>query len=456
MESLAGSLAKNISNVAYESLPDATIQRAKERILDIVAAILAGASAWDYTDTLTHTLSSVFPTGDATLFGQKEKQSLPVAAMINASLGHSLELDDGHKNAGVHAGTVVIPVAFALGEAMHVSGKKLLTAITIGYDVAYRFATNMSPLLIQKGFHPSAICGGVGATATAGMLLSLNDSQMANALALCAIQVAGLMEATQSGQASKSVMVGHSALTAVLSAYCAKGGIPGPTLAFEGKAGLLQAMSTDVNARKITEGFGERFLIEDTYVKLYPTCRHTHAAIEGIIAMKNEHGFRNSDIDAITVGTFPIAFTLTGKIHRPTTSQDAQFSLAYCVATALLTGGFGMKDLEVQSLNIPERQELDRKVDVYIDDDISAVFPEKRGALLKIRLTDGRVLQKSVFTLKGSPDMPIGWEDLLVKFRNSSGSRFDDANVKAIAESLAHVESLEDITPLVRLLGSTC
>jgi 2-methylcitrate dehydratase PrpD len=452
--SVASEIAKFIVETNYQDLPEMTIQHAKERILDILSAIIAGASTWNYTLNLVKSFADILTGSECTLIGFNQKGALPSAAMFNSALAHSVELDDGHNNAGVHAGAVVIPVALALSEKFHITGQELINSIVLGYDVAYRLATNMCPALIQKGFHPSAICGGIGAVATASKLIRLNREQTANALALSALQVTGLMEATKSGQASKSLMVGHSTMTAILCAMCAKYGLPGPTFAFEGDTGLFAAVSKDVDWVKVVENFGAPFLISDTYVKLYPTCRHIHAAIEGIIDMKRENGFTADDVERVIIGTFPIAYDLTGLIHEPKTTQDARFSMSYCVATSLLNDNFGMKDLEIESLSLAERRTLDRKVEVRIDEGIAAKFPKKRGVNINVRLKDGRICGKEVFKLRGSPDIPIGWDDLRIKFMNCASLRFCSSEINEIIRSLSKIDASGDAGDFVRTLAA--
>lgn len=142
--------------------------------------------------------------------------------MINATFAHGIELDDGHKNAGVHCGAAIIPTALTLGSALGCSGKEILTAIVIGYDIVYRLASNMAPYQIKKGFHPSGNDDTIGSMAVAGKLLNLTENQLEQGLGLSALYASGLMEATVTGQASKCIQVGNAVYNGIAAAYYAQ------------------------------------------------------------------------------------------------------------------------------------------------------------------------------------------------------------------------------------------
>lgn len=452
IQSISEELGLFIQNTTYDSLPEDIVMRAKERILDTLAACLAGSYGWEYPEELIDSMGCC-GTGESVVFGRTERKSCAGAAMINAAFAHAVELDDGHRNAGVHAGATIVPTALAVGAKLGSSGKDVLAAIALGYDLTYRFARNMNPAEIEKGFHPSATCGTLGSAAVTAKLLKCSAANSANALGLAGLQAAGLMEATLSGQTSKCVMVGHGALAGILSGFMASNGLPSPQRIFEGKHGFLQAMSRDVPVEEITKDLGERFEISDTYVKLYPTCRHSHVAIEGIAALKEENRFLPDDIEKIAVGTFPIAYNLTGTVHEPKDAASARFSMPFAVAVSLVKGSVGMVDLEGAALQDPLLLSLARKVDVCVDEAITREFPKRRGARIQVFLKDGRTLEKTVFTLKGSPDLPVGWEDLRQKFVDCAAPVFGTEQIRNLVEGIHSFETLPGLSGLTALLA---
>lgn len=456
MEVIAKTLSQFAAGTKYEDLPGDIVQCAKERIIDILSAAMAGASLWEYRNGIIDTSRNMGDSGYSTIIGRKETASFPAAAAINCAYAHSMELDDGHRNAGAHAGAVVIPTALSLAEKLNIDGRHVILAVVIGYDVAYRFARSMSPLLIENGFHPSAVCGTMGAAAVSASLLRLNACQAAKALSLSALFASGLMEITHSGQSSKGAMVGHAAFAGIYSAIMAKNGFSAPEASFSGMSGLFKAMSdNNVDAAKMLEGLGENYEIKDTYVKLYPTCRHTHAPIEGTVALCSEHNIMAEEVQRIDIGTHPVAFNLTGAAGAPCDIQQARFSTPYCVASALINGTFGIVDLKDENINDDRRAQLSSLIHVYVDKEVASEFPKKRGAKIRIELKNGTSFEKTIYNLKGAPELPVGYMDLCDKFKNMAQVSVSEENIRKICGDVQNFEKLAELSAFMRLLKNT-
>ena len=453
LSSTAEKLAKFIFETDFPDLPAETVQCAKERVLDILSAAIAGACSWDCADRLLSAFASFAESGRMTLVGRRERAGFLESAAVNSCFAHAVELDDGHSHAGMHAGAVVVPAVLSMCEKLDTDGRDAIAAVVLGYDVAYRFARSMSPNLIKKGFHPSAICGTVGAAAAAAKLLKLDAARTADALRIAAIQASGLMEATISGQSSKGIMVGHAASTGIASAYFARAGFPGPEQAFEGKKGFLRAFSEDVQEASVLRDLGTRFEIEDTYVKLYPCCRHAHAPIEGVVRLMGEHGLTPDGIDRIVIGMHPVAYDLTAHEHRPKDAGAARFSTTYCVATAVLTGTFRMTDLEADALADPERAKVEDKVGVELDEEATNALPAIRGAKISIRTKKGDAYSTFLHKLKGSPDLPIGWKEIVDKFEGTALLCFPRDRVADIVSKVGRMDALAHVSELTALLS---
>lgn len=453
MELITAKMADFISGLKYENIPSDIRWTAKERILDILAASLAGSVQWEQNSRIIKSFDDMDFAGGSTIFGRCEKCSYVGAAAINSAYAHSVELDDGHKNAGMHAGAVIVPSSLSIGEKLHMDGRTVITAVIAGYEIAYRFAGNMCPALITKGFHPSAVCGSMGVVAVSSVLMGLDCRQCANALALVPLFASGLMEVTRSGQSSKGAMVGHAVIAGIIASTLAKNNFMGPDGSFNGSGGILKLMSENVDARRIIEGLGSSYLIKDTYVKLYPTCRHTHAPIEAMLALRKEYNLIPDEVERIEVGTFPIAYDLTGASGHPVNAQKARFSTPYCIAVALLKGTFGAVDLEDNNINQKELEKIDKLVSVYVDDEITAEFPKKRGAKVKVFLKNGTVVEKTLYELKGSPDMPVSLEEIKLKFDDFAGTVFDGKRKEFIYAKLLKLEDIEDIASFTSLLA---
>ena len=278
--------------------------------------------------------------------------------MINATFAHVIELDDGHRNAGVHCGAAVIPLALTLGNALNSTGREIIAAIVIGYDIVYRLALNMTPYQTQKGFHPSGNDNTVGCMAVAGKLLRLNESQLENGLGLSALYASGLMEATITGQSSKCIQLGNAVYNGLSAACYAAENIEGSLTAFEGKSGFFNVKSKNVNPESVCEGLGKKFLIGDTYCKLYPSARHSQPAIEAVLDLAEEYNFDWHDVQEIEVGTHQLAYDMTGIIRTPKNPGEARFSLPYGVAVALHERNFDIEHLKAEHTHDPVNMRL--------------------------------------------------------------------------------------------------
>lgn len=449
---LTEKFAEFVHDIKYEDLPENIAALTKERILDSVGAILAGAGNWAYREQFLSACQKL-GTGDCSAFTTGDmKFPAARATMIDATFGHAMELDDGHKFAGAHAGTVVVPVAFTLAEQNHLTGRDVIPAVAAGYDIVYRIAAAMAPAQIDKGFHPTSNDDTLGAAVTAGKLLGLDKEQLANALGLAGLYASGLMEATVTGQLSKCVMVGNAAYNGMEAVYLAQEGMEGTVSVFEGKDGFFKAKSEQVDLEAVCEGLGENYLITDTYSKMYPTCRHAQPAIEGVLNLMEEYGFGPEDVDHVWVGTHEVAYTLTGKIKRPKDSGQAKFSSAYGIAIALYENGFGVCHLNPEYTNDSKYLELAERVTVEQDPEVQAVYPTRRGAKVKIYLKDGRELSTEVYDLKGSPNNPVGFEEIKNKFITNVKNLMPEEEMNWLIDLIMNLEKLKSVEPVMEIL----
>lgn len=444
--------AKFIKTTTYDALPAEVVAIAKERILDTLGAAIAGYSNWDYSGQLAQACRSL-GTGKFSVIGSPKKEfSAALVAMINAAYAHSIELDDGHKNAGCHAGAVVVPVALAMAQEFGGSGKDLICAVTVGYEVIYRIAAHVNPAQINKGFHPSSNCGVYGAAAAAGKLMGLTEQQIANGLGQAGMFAGGTMEATTSGQRAKCVQVGNAAYSGIVAAYLAQTGMEGCVTALEGKNGLFNTQSENVNVEDICRDLGNKYSIADTYNKLYPTCRHAQPGIEAVLDLVQQEHFCADEVKNIHIGTHKVAYDLTGIIKVPADSGEAKFSLAYGAAIALREHAFGVCHLTQPYYTDTDTLALAEKVTCSVDDEVQAVFPEQRGAKVIITLKDDRVFEKTIYELKGSPTNPVGWKELEDKFVANTTGVLTKENIQKLVKSIYGLETIDHAGSLCDLL----
>ncbi len=440
--------AKFVDSLKYDELPADVVQAAKERILDNLGAAVAGYCNWEFRENLLKACAQLGE-GKCSVIGRSErKYPAARAAMINATFAQANELDDGHIFAGVHAGCVIVSTAFVIGSIAGNSGKEIIKAVVAGYEIVYRLGVAMCPHLILKGFHPTSALDACGAVAVTSMLLGLSEEQIVNGIGMAGLYGSGLMEATISGQQSKCIMSGNAAATGVMAAYFAQNGIIGTHSVFEGPKGLFNAMSQDVDTERVIKGLGEEYNICNTYSKFYPTCRHGQAAIEACLVLLEEYKFNYKEVTSIHVGTYQVAIDLMGKIYEPKNEGEAKYSIPYGIALSLITGEFAPQYFKTEYFTQSRYLDFAAKVDVILDEDMQTAYPEQRGAKVKIYLSNGKCLEKTIFHLKGSPENPADLEALEKKFILNCKPLLGHQSARTIMERIQNIQSEKNIANL--------
>ncbi|MEM3849036.1 MAG: MmgE/PrpD family protein [Zestosphaera sp.] len=235
---LVDQLAKFIYEVRYEDLPSEVVEKAKTCFLDYVGVALAG-SRTEFGETITKFVKQLGGVGESTVIGDGSAVPSVNAAYVNGALVHIHELDDGHRVAMGHPGASVISAALAVGEKVNASGKELIEAIVVGYDIFIRMGVAVNPSHFRRGFHTTSTCGVLSAAAAAGKLLGLNTDGLGNALGIAATQASGLMEVTRGESVIKPLQPARAAQSGVLSALLAQSGLTAPKTMLDGESGFL-------------------------------------------------------------------------------------------------------------------------------------------------------------------------------------------------------------------------
>ncbi|MFC7554565.1 MmgE/PrpD family protein [Pseudoroseomonas wenyumeiae] len=209
--------------------------------------------------------------GEARVFGDDAGYAPAGAALVNATLGHSLDFDDTHAEAVVHPGAPVIPAALAAAEMVGASGAETLAGIVAGYEVALRLALALpAGAHYDRGFHPSATCGAFGAAAAAGRVFGLDAAGIASALGIALSQSAGSLQFLANGAWTKRFQVGWAGMAGLTAATLAREGFKGAADAIEGKHGFLNAYAPAPRPERVLQDLGQFYELMATGVKPYP------------------------------------------------------------------------------------------------------------------------------------------------------------------------------------------
>lgn len=445
-------LADFIAHLDYSDLTAAVIDGAKEAVLDFFAVAIAGFCKGRLTKMLVDCALPMDGKSESTILGMNQKISALHASLINGTSGHSLDLDDGHRQAQGHPGVCVVPAALALGETTGTSGRQLLTAVVAGYEIFIRIARSMNPALFSRGFHTTGVCGTMAAAAAGAKILALNPEKISAALGIAATQSAGLLVVIHSGQMMKPLNAGKAAYNGVLSAILAQLGAAGPQNVIEEKDGFGQAFAADWDPELMLDNLGAQFGITECYRKLYPSCRHSHAAIDAALFLRKTEKIPAESIQKIIVTTYPAALKLTQKENMPADEPAARFNLAFAVALALVKGRAGLAEFSMQSTGDPLIRQLFEKVHFISDPSFESKTENVRGAELEIIFSDNTAMKHKVLLPKGEPENPATPEDLVEKFKSCIADFWADQKTETVMQAIRDLDQIDDIRNLTELI----
>jgi 2-methylcitrate dehydratase PrpD len=455
MTAITRTLAEFVAGISYDALPVAVRERVKALALDLVGIMLRARNEAESTPAIVSAAGLLGLAGGAcTVIGDAGGYTPPGAAMLNGTFAHSLDFDDTHASGSLHPSAPIMPAAFAAAEMTGADGKAALAAIVAGYEVQIRLSLALDPAAhYDRGFHPTATCGAFGAAAAAGRLFQLDPEGCANAFGIVLSMAAGSMQFLVNGAWTKRSHVGHAAMCGLIAATLAREGYKGASDAVEGKWGFLHAFAPAAEEGKAVDGLGRRWETLKIAVKPYPSCRYSHAAIDGILALAREHGIRADDVQEIAVGVPEAGWKIIGDPEAakqsPTSVVDGQFSMAFCAAVALKSGGLVWDDY-ARYLGDSVTLALCKKVRTRIDARAQADFPEELSASVQIK-TAHATHETYVQVPKGEPKNFLSADELRAKFDALAAPYLSARRRDEIAAALLALEQAQDIGSVLRL-----
>jgi 2-methylcitrate dehydratase PrpD len=448
-------LADFVSNLSYESIPSQVVASAKNCILDTLGCALNGSLGRGMTSLVQ--MFTKYDSGQgASIWGHPAKASAVIAALLNGTMAHTPELDDVHRESKTHAGAVVVPAALTLGETESISGKDLITAVVCGYETLLRIGVGIGAASHRmRGWHATGTCGTFGAAAAAGKILGLEQRQLGWALGLAGTQSAGLWAFTADGAENKKFHAGRAAESGILAALLAGAGMSGPGHILDASdGGLFAAMSDSFNMEAVTKELGERFLITEVSFKPFACCRSLHPAIDAVLLLRQRHTIEPSQIIKVSVGTYGVAVQQCGFTKNPKNVAEAQFSLAYGVAVALLDGNALLNQFSQERIKDKNVLDLANRVELSVDPEFDRLYPTRWGCRLQIEMASGEILCQEVTAAKGDPENPLSKQELTDKFLNLAQPSIGvDKSLKAV-KMIENLEHLDNVFSLIQVLSN--
>jgi 2-methylcitrate dehydratase PrpD len=438
-------LADHFVNLSFDRIPSTLVDDAKRLVLDYLGVALAGSQ----TDSGQVSRRFAVETGghaEATLIGGGPRVPAVHAAFANAISSHSVELDDVDVLALFHFSPPVVSAALAMAERERSSGAEFIAAVAAGCEMMARASAATNPSLRDRGFHTTPACGVFGATIAAARLLKLDRDATVSALGLAGAQSSGLME-MYGPSMQKRFNPGPSARNGVTAALMAGLGFTGAATIFDGERSFCRAFSDRFDPGELTKGLGRDFPVQMEF-KPYSCARPIHNAIDCALNIRKELAEPLSAVSAITVQRHP-AWAHYHQNAAPTTYHEAQVSLPYSVAVALLDGAALLPQYQDDRLRDPGILRLSRLVTIVPD----ASLPRGVSCRMTLETSGGGVYRSQVDHPRGSIANPMTADEMAAKVHMLADPVIGRTAVDALADSVRHATELPAVGELARLLG---
>ena len=401
--------------VSSVEVPAAARAAARNAVQDTVGVALAGAGE-PAARIVQRVALADGGAGACSVLGTDLTAGPTYAALANGTAAHALDFDDMCWVSLAHPSAPLVAAGLAAGEAADASGRTLLDAYVVGFEVECTLGLVMNPAHYEQGWHCTSTIGTIGAAAAAARVMRLDAETTVRALSIAASEACGLKE--NFGTMVKPLQGGLAARNGVLAALLARESFTASERAIDGAQGFLVAMgSVGRDLSEAGQRLGRRWEIVEggITVKLYPSCAATHPTIDTLIDLRREHRIDPAAVEAVEVDVDPV--TPTVLIHaRPSTGLEGKFSLHYCAAAALASGRVGIDTFEGDALRAPAVARLVSRVTMRADERLGREAPPLTEARVTVRLSDGRTLERLVRGARGYPDRPASPEALDGKF----------------------------------------
>ena len=341
----------------------------------------------------------------------------------------------------------------AVAEHTRASGADFLLALAVAYEVQCRFSAQV-PVMARGLNHALQLAMSVAAGSA--KLLGLDSQQTANAIAAATADNVSLgVVHAEPVSHWKGISPAITGMRAVYTTMLAHRGITGPGALFEGPHGLVQLFEQPIDFRPTDRALD---CVEQTYLKQYCSLIHGQVVIDAVLAIRSDHDLRGNDIARVALEVFQGAFDFAGggaygdKSH-PQTKEQADYNLKYLTAVALLDGGVGPDQLENERVLRDDVQDLLARVDVNAAADLTAGYPGRTAARVRIVTRDGHEFSREQSDYEGSPTRPMSWDRVVDKFHWLA----EPFCGRALRDDVvAAVDGLQEITAaqLAALLGA--
>jgi len=450
-------LAEFIVNARFEDIPTPAVETAKLCLLDAVGCAIYGTTR-PLGKMITELIYELGGNPVARVIGTNIETNSPNAALANGTLGHAEDFDD--MGSGGHQAVVLMPVALALGEELHLSGKDALTAYLVGFDVFANVALNMGPDHYAKGWHATSSVGTLGSTAVAAKALGLDVMKTRMALGVGASQASGLRG--NFGTMTKPFHPGRASQSGIMAAKMAQKGYEANPSIVEDRFGYAAVLGEQmVQLGNMTRHLGNPWAIMGTGrdvangidIKIWPCCGGTHAANTAITRLFKEHPFSAEDVASVEAVTTENPSCMAPNLRWPKSGLQGKFSTWFTIASLIVDGGrLDLSSFTNEAAMRPAVQEMLKKVNIEQHREVEGRPNRALGGEsfweVSVNLKNGQRLTTRV---EAHGDT-YGWntrDQVLEKFRMLAGAVLSSSQTDAALNTIMEMEKAADVRGLV-------
>lgn len=435
-------------------LPQPLIEQAKGCLLDGLGCGLFGAGQ-PWGQIMSDEILAERSQGACTIYGHSGTTAAPQAALCNGTAIHGFELDDLIPSSIIHPGTVIVPAVVAAAESADATGERLLRGIIAGYEAMSRLSLALGLEPSHRGFHKTSVVGPVAAAIAAGVVMDLRTEQLSCAVGLACSTASGIKSFAggSGGGMVKRMHAGRAAAAGVRMSQLARRGFTGPAAAVDGRFGLLEVFGgQSAEPDQLWQALGERWAINDVWVKVYPVCGWIQGVVQLLLALRGPQPLEAARIRKVTVATSEFAVKYNGN-KSPSDTMEAQYSIPYCVAVALTADAGDPNAFSLEAIKDPARRAIAERVEVCVDPQSEAVYPKQFGTRVLLHLDSGEVKEAATLDPHGTAADPCTGEERIAKFTRLarlSPLKRDPAAIVAAVQTLDTAKSARELGKLLR------
>jgi 2-methylcitrate dehydratase PrpD len=435
-------LARFVAETGWDDIPEPVQLHAKLVLLDTLGVILAGSERPEVR-ALRDGLDTTAGIG-ATVYGRGWPSNDPrTAALLNGIAGRSIELCEGLRMVSGQAAAQILPGLLAIGEAYGRSGKDMLTAFVLGYDVAARLCGAFTPWPLA---HQNGQACLLAAVAAGARLRGLDAAGISRAMRIgVTLVLTPSYTNVVAGATALNVAGGMSGFAAALAPDLALAGFQAQDNAIE--EALANLVGSGFAAGKLLDDLGSTWHITRNYFRLYACCNPIHPALDALSAVLAELHPRPEQIDRIDIATYRFASVMRNP--DPPNYFASKYSLPHAAAGMVVTGSAGHRALGDAALQDPLITALRHRVHITEDPAMTAALPAARPARVSVTLTDGRQATRAVDSHRGDFNQPFGASEIRAKFAELAGEVLTPEGVAAVEAAVDGCEAWNSVADLV-------